>query len=295
MSTPNSRCRVLAAGLIAVWIGNPGTALAHADIIERIMALNREIQESSPSAALYLKRGELHRLHRDWPAALADYQRARRIAPDNPNVNYYMGRMRLESGWPDLARSALNRFLAVRPNHADALLIRSRALAQLGKPHPAAADLTKAIALLDRPTPEVYLERAKMQATVGPDYVDEALAGLDEGIARLGPLVTLIQYAVSMEVARGQYDAALARIEALPVGVQSGPAWLARRGDILVEAGRLNEARVTYIVAKQAILDLPPARRQSRAMAALEAHLRGALGRLNARGHGEISPNGAAP
>ena len=125
-----------------------------------------------------------------------------------------------------------------------------------------------------------------MQATVGPDYVDEALAGLDEGIARLGPLVTLIQYAVSMEVARGQYDAALARIEALPVGVQSGPAWLARRGDILVEAGRLNEARVTYIVAKQAILDLPPARRQSRAMAALEVHLRGALGRLNARGHG---------
>ncbi len=181
MSTPNSRCRVLAAGLIAVWIGNPGTALAHADIIERIMALNREIQESSPSAALYLKRGELHRLHRDWPAALADYQRARRIAPDNPNVNYYMGRMRLESGWPDLARSALNRFLAVRPNHADALFIRSRALAQLGKPHPAAADLTKAIALLHRPTPEVYLERAKLQATVGPDSVDEALCGTGRG------------------------------------------------------------------------------------------------------------------
>ena len=70
MSTPNSRCWVLAAGLIAVWIGNPGTALAHADILVRITALNREIRESPPSAALYLKRGELHRLHRDWPAAL---------------------------------------------------------------------------------------------------------------------------------------------------------------------------------------------------------------------------------
>ncbi len=292
---PNSWCWVLVAGLMAVWIGSPGTVLAHADILVRIAALTREIRESPPSAALYLKRGELHRLHRDWPAALTDYEQAVRLEPRNPAVSYYRGRMWLEAGQPERAKPELNRFLAVRPNHADALLIRSRALARLGKPHSAAADLTKAIALLHRPTPEVYLERAKLLATVGPDYVDQALAELDEGIARLGPLVTLIQYAVSMEVARGQYDAALARIDALPVGVQSGPAWLARRGDILMEADRLNEARAMYIVAKQAILELPPARRQSRAMAALEARLRGAVGRLNARGHGEIFPNGAAP
>ncbi len=295
MSTPISRCGVLVAGLMAVWIGSPGTALAHADIIVRITALDREIRESPPSAALYLKRGELHRLHRDWPAALADYRRARRMAPDNPNVNYYTGRMRLESGRPDLAHPALNRFLAVRPNHADALLTRARALARLGKPHSAAADLTKAIALLHRPTPEVYLERAKLQVTMGSDYVDKALAGLDEGITRLGPLVSLIQYAVSMEIARGQYDAALARIEELPAAVQSGPAWLARRGDILKEADRPNEARATYVAAVQATLELPPARRQSRAMAALEARLRGALDRLDARGQGEISPNGTEP
>ena len=45
--------------------------------------------------------------------------------------------------------------------------------------------------------------------------VERAVAGLDEGVQRLGPLVTLHLAAVELELDRGQHDRALARIEAL--------------------------------------------------------------------------------
>ena len=64
----------------AIWIGLPGPVLAHAAILDRIAALDDRIARRPEDPALYLQRGELHRLHRDWKAALADYQRARRVA-----------------------------------------------------------------------------------------------------------------------------------------------------------------------------------------------------------------------
>jgi predicted Zn-dependent protease len=151
----------LAAAIIAAALLSPSAAWAHADIVERIAGLDQLIQEAPENVGLYLKRGELHRLHRDWPAALTDYDHAARLDPGNPAIHYYRGRMRLESGDPAQARPLLDRFLTARPNHANALLVRSRALTRLGEFLAAADDLTRAIALLGSPTPEVYLERAR--------------------------------------------------------------------------------------------------------------------------------------
>jgi tetratricopeptide (TPR) repeat protein len=223
MNTHNFYFRVLAASLMAVWIGYPWPASAHADIVERIMALDREIRVGPPSAALYFKRGELHRLHRDWPAALTDYEQAARLEPWNPAVSYHRGRMWFEAGQPEWARPALDRFIAARPEHADARLARSRVLAVLGERLAAVNDLHWAIALLNPPTPEVYLERARILEAEGEAYIDRALAGLDEGIARLGPLVTLIQYAIELERSQGRYPSALARLDGLPENITSQP------------------------------------------------------------------------
>ena len=277
MSPTNSWRWMLAACLMGVWISHPGTVLAHADIVERIAALNREIQESPGNAALYFKRGELHRLHRNWPAALADYERAARLEPDDPAVHYYRGRMWLEAGQPRLARPELDRFLTARPEHADALLVRSRTLALLGERLAGADDLTQAIALLDRPTPEVYLERARLLVSEGPGYVDRALAGLDEGIARLGPLVTLFQFAIEVERAHGRYLSGLVRLDGLPKRLAGQPMWLGLRGDLLLAAGQKQEAHAAYAAGLEIIETYPAARRNSRATLQLEARLRSFL------------------
>ena len=252
----------------------PLPVLAHADIHERIAALDAQIEAHPNAPELYLKRGELHRLHRDWEAALADYHRAAELDPGLPEVDYFVGRMWLEAARPDLAKSALNRYLTRRPDDAGALVIRSRALARLGEGLAAAEDLTKAIARLEALGPELYLERSRLLVAEGGKHVDEGLRGIDEGIARLGPLVTLIQFAVEVEADRAHHEEALARLDPLPPGVRKQPLWLARRGDLLLAAGRDAEARAAYAAALQAIEALPATRRTVRANAALESRLR---------------------
>ncbi len=70
----------------------PAALHAHADIDARVAALDKRIAADLRNGELYLKRAELHRLHQGWDAALVDYQRAERLAPDL-EVVFYRGRM----------------------------------------------------------------------------------------------------------------------------------------------------------------------------------------------------------
>lgn len=272
------------------WV-SPVRAGAHGPIHEQIAALTDRITEDPQNAALYLKRGELHSHHLDWPAALADYERAAQLDPTLAAVDFARGRTLLQAGRPTEARSALDRFLAKHPDHAEGLATRARVLVSLGHGLAAGADYTRAIAAaerLDRPNPEYYLERARALAAEGGDHADEALRGLDEGVRRLGPLMVLQLYAIDLELAGKRYDAALARLDTLAAQSPRKEPWLARRGEILEQAGRAAQARLAYEQALAAIESLPARHRQTEATARLEARIRAALARGN--GHGEADP-----
>ena len=114
-------------------------------------------------------------------------------------------------------------------------------------------------------------------AAAGPEHIDPALRGLDEGIARLGPLVSLVQYAIEVERAHGRPHAALERLDRLPDRVRRQPAWLAIRGDILQNLGDIQRARTAYQAGLDTIAAYPPARRNARATAELETRLRASL------------------
>lgn len=260
-------------------VGTPPAA-AHGPIHEQIATLASRITADSQNAALYLKRGELHNHHREWDAALADYDRAARLDPTLAAVDLARGRTLLDAGRPGPAKLALDRFLAKHSDHAEALGTRARALVKLGQRLAAAADYTRAIAAwegLNRPHPEYYLERARALAAEGGDHVKEALRGLDEGIQRLGPLVTLQLYAIDLELAANRYDAALARLQTLAAQSPRKEPWLARRGEILEQAGRVAPARLAYEQALAAIESLPARHRKTRATTELEAQIHAAL------------------
>jgi tetratricopeptide (TPR) repeat protein len=258
-----------------VWV--PVAAFGHGDILAQIEAVGRDIAKDPGTAHLYLKRAELHRVHQDWSAALADYARTEELLPGGILVRFFRGRMSWEAGRPEVALPDLDAYLAKKPTHGEALLIRSRVRAALGDRTGAIADLDVALANLPRPTPEDYLEKARLEAAVGIAGKSAALKTLDTGIAGLGPAPALIIEAISLEAALGRYDAALARIDALHENQRSQPRWLARRGDLLVEAGRLRDAREAYERALDALEALPAARRASRAMRALSERLTEAL------------------
>ena len=253
-------------------------ALAHEGLPEQIAAITKKIKRDPKNASLYLQRGELYRLHRNWPRAAADYDRALRLQPNLKVVDLARGKLFYESGKFERAKPALDRFLSQQPDHYEGLITRARVLAKLGARFEAAKDFTEAMAKASVPEPELYLERA---AVIAGDakYIDEALSGLDEGIKRLGPLVTLQLSAIELELRRHNYDAALARLDVVTSQSERKETWLVRRGDILKLAGRHEEAHAAFNAALAAIDSLPPERRQSRAVSALQLRARSAIAR----------------
>lgn len=251
-------------------------ALAHEGLHEQIAAVTAKIRRDPKNASLYLQRGELHRLHRDWARASADYDRAERLQPDLKVVNLARGKMLFESSRLQGAKLALNRFLSQQPGHYEGLITRARVLAKMRARSDAVRDFTQALAVSSMPEPELYLERA--QVIAGDEkQVSEALSSLDEGIKRLGPLVTLQLSAIDLELRRRNYDGALNRLDLIAAQSERKEAWLVRRGEILRLACRDEEARAAFNAALVAIESLPPERRQSKTVTALQLRARSAL------------------
>ena len=259
----------LAAALVAV----PYSAWAHPEILDRLEALDQEIAAAPDSALLYLKRGELFRRHGEVDRARDDFEHARSLDPKLIAVDYHMGRLWLDVGEPLRARAHLDRYLAARPLDPDAFLVRARAATRLGDASQAVEDLSRVIALTQQPTADLFVERARTQMSQGPKGLEAAARGVAEGLVRLGPLVSLVDLAVEIDVARGAPLAALDHLRLLPDKLKAHPKWLARRADLLLQAGRKDEAVVGYEQAMAAIQTLPNSRRSSRAMLALKVRL----------------------
>jgi tetratricopeptide (TPR) repeat protein len=256
------------------------SAWGHAELLLQLEEATKEIEKNPNVADLYIKRGELHRTHADWEQAFADYERALSLSPGLPTIDLLRGRLFLEAGWPLSARAFLDRSIARNPSYVDAWVLRARALTKLEERLAAAADYDRALTLYPEPGPDLFIERAQVLAAEGPEHYARALQGLDDAIAKMGPLVTLQLYAVDVELKQKSYDAALARIDKVAARSPRKETWLARRGEILVQAGRTLEAAQAYKAALAAMQTLPPGRRNVPAMLELDRRLKEELKNL---------------
>jgi tetratricopeptide (TPR) repeat protein len=273
--------RAFAALLAGGFLWSAGAA-AHDDLRNQIAALTREIAAQPGSAGLYLRRGELHRLCRELPAALADYSRARRLDPGLAAVDLGAGRAFLDAKQPVEAKRFLQRFVHARPDDPEGRLELARALVGTRATNAADNQYARAIALASRQSPDVYFERARFLRAAG--RLPAAIRALDNGIARLGPLASLEGLAVDLELARKNYDGALARLDRIFLPLDRQETHLARRGEILAAAGRSIEARETFRQAQRSIEALPPRLRQTRAIQKLEKRVRSSLEGLRVAG-----------
>jgi tetratricopeptide (TPR) repeat protein len=255
---------------------------AHPGIDQQIADVTARIEEHPKDASLYLRRGELHRIHREWQLAEADFVAAGKLDDELAEVDLALGKLRLSAGKPEAALKPLDRYVAKRPEVAAGWLARGRARMAAGRYLEAAADLTRGIEhpRNPRPQPDDYIDRARALESAGPDHLDAALAGLDEGMVNLGPAVTLQILAIELELERGNPDGALARVDRIAAQASRQETWLLRRGEILERAGRVGEARLAYRATLESIETLPPGKRRVRAVQRLEAEARAGLERL---------------
>jgi tetratricopeptide (TPR) repeat protein len=258
---------VLALPLVAMLILGAGAApaWAHGDLARNIAEVTAHLRaelarpvDGHLRAKIHLERGELYRLHREFSRAARDYDAAERYEPGLQAIPLARARMWLESGRPVASRRVLERFLASHPGHAEALTLHARVLVALGRGARAVQALDQALRELTQPEPDHYLARADILAGLGRRHLPRALMGLDEGITRMGPLVSLDERAIDLEVALGRHDQALARIDRQAAATIRKDVWLARRADVLDRAGRTDDARQARREALALLRALPP-------------------------------------
>ena len=253
----------------------PVAAPAHGPIDASLERASREIAEQPEDQQRWAHRAELHRVHEDWAAAHADLDRAEALAPDWPDLDFYRARLLLDQGEAAGAEQILGPWTEVQPSHAAAQALRGRALAELGRGRAAAQAYTRAIRI--RANAGLYLARAR---ALGAEDLATALASLDEGIAALGPNPALVRTAIELELARGDFEGALQRIQSQIEAPGRRDPWLVERGEILERAGRGAEAAQAFEAALAAIHVLPEARRLVPATRQLEARSNAGLARL---------------
>lgn len=256
-------------------IVKPPPSWGHADLIALIDTVSKQIETEPKNAALHLRRGQLYRFHLDWALAERDYDRAVQLDPKLNAVYLDRGKMLFESGQNDRAKIDLDKYLTGQADDVDALMTRARILMKLGQHHAAIADFNRAINHAPEPMADYFLERARAQAEGGDN--DAALRGLDQGLKRLGPSITLLVYAIELDVAAKHFDNALSRLETISSRVERKEKWLAQRGEILVLASRRDEAQKSFHEALTAIELLPPRLRQTPAMLDLKKRVDHAL------------------
>ena len=231
-------------------------AQAHGPLHEEISRLTLELRQQPDDPARLARRGELLQLHGLPDQALADFEQLARLRPKDITNDFRLGQARLELGQTNDAVVLLTRFATHRPASVTGHLILARALVRAGQPMEASQHFARVIALSPEPLPDWFLEQFRALRSADVPVADQA-ACLNAGIGQLGPLPVLVLPAVDLEVRRGNIDRALALLDALAARAERKERWLSRRGDVLLEAGRTQEARAEFVAARRALDSLP--------------------------------------
>jgi tetratricopeptide (TPR) repeat protein len=278
LSSFSRRLLVPAALVLLDWAA-PGLR-GHGDDQVLIDALTEQLGKA-PEADLFIRRGELFRHHQQWERAEADYVAAAKLDPALTLVDFFRARAQLEAGTPDKALPLVDRYLVGAPDEPEGRFLRGDILAALGRHDAGAIEYARGIERAPSPRPEHFLRRARFLAAAPAVDAARVIAALDEGIRRLGPVIALIDYAITLELERRNHDGALARIAQAMAHAPRRERWLARQGDILANCGRTAEAATAYRAALAAIEDLPERYRDTVPMEKLTVDVRAALTRLS--------------
>jgi tetratricopeptide (TPR) repeat protein len=257
-----------------------GQLIAHGTLHEQIEYTTEQINKYPADAQKYLYRGEAYRQHHELDLALVDYERAKRLDPKLLAVDLAKSKLMLEAQWYLTAMELANHYIKHVPKDATARIVRAKIYTGLDKPQLAIIDYSSAIELTQRPDPDFYLTRSRLMLTVDPNNIKAAIGKIDEGMQRLGKLITFQVYAIELEILQKNYTGALKRVDQIMSQANRKERWLAQRGDILMLKGQPDKAKASYLEGLAHIEKLPYSRQNTRSMSTLKTSLNDKLNKI---------------
>jgi len=198
--------------------------LAHASLDELIEYSSNLIRRQPDNPQALLNRARIELKQGDHAGALSDIEAAERLS-DRIEVSYLRGLYFVAREQPQQAIDAFGDYLARYPGHTPSIHGRAKVYEKLGQTEKAIYDYQYLLGVSSKPSPDYYLELARLESTLVPCGLQLALRSLDRGIARLGPLVSLQAAAIDFEIERGDYRQALARHETLRPWLGTTSQW----------------------------------------------------------------------
>jgi len=211
---------VLIAGLLT-----QAASIAHPDLLLQIERLDRQISADPANPDLWLQRGDLYRRHGDWASSERDFLEARRLAPEEPDLPWFYGRMLVEAGRPGEGEALLTRYLELHPSEAGAFRMRAVARNAQGRHAEAADDFRRAIEVAPAAGPSLYRDWALALLASGSGQGSAAAAVLRTGEQRFPMEMSLRGLHVDVLLSRGDADGAASLLRVLPTGVSALPQW----------------------------------------------------------------------
>lgn len=242
-------CLVL--GLICGWTS---LVWAHGDYHAVVDEIERALKKEPDNADLHFRLAVACQEHGEWTSALVELERAERLAPGKHPVVLIQGQALAKGAQWQAAETVLDEFLIAHPAHAKALAERGRVRMKLNRTDEATHDFRAALANSRHPEPDLFLETAEVLISQGDR--SEAAQVLDQGITRLGHIPELLERAIEVAVADGQFEAALSHLEALRQ-TQQPEEWLARKAGLLAQAGHQAASLVIWRELRDHLLALP--------------------------------------
>lgn len=240
---------------------------AHPDPGHSLQSIAEHLAATPNDPLLFLNRADVYLGIGDIARAQTAINRAETLNPKTPGLGYYKARVFLglrQSDRSDDARLCLEKLLIAEPLHADAWRLLAKILLDAGCAD-AAINAASHVLLTDprQLSPGDYTRTASLQLRRNqPGDAEQALAILNQGLARFGCLKGLHYMGCDIELRLGRHDAALQRLAALSARFRPQVEFEVKRAEILVTAKRFREAAQAYDNAL-AILDSYPAERRA--------------------------------
>ncbi len=209
----------------------PDTGLAHGSLHEAIERKSRQIEEQPDDALLRFERGMLYQEHGDIGPALKDFHKVLQLEPAYHICHLPLAQLYRDTGNFKQALLHINTFLEQEPENPFGYETRASISQKTGAYLSAAADLKKMIALKNGNAirPDDYFNLADGILLAYPGRYGLAIDALEEGLQRLGGIISLQERLVDMEIAAHRYAAALERIELVMQSLPRKGKWLAKK------------------------------------------------------------------
>ena len=255
-----------------------GNVFAHGDLHERIVKLSQKIDSFPNSAELHFQRGKLYFHHEDYKEAINDLEFSIELEYDDIMALLILAKSHLALDNPIKSVDICNHILSEFPDnvHFNKVLAQSYYLQEEFRL--AAFAFEEVLKYSLRTFPENYLDAAKAWYMIeSEEGLSKAILTLDNGIAKLGQIHSLLAFQLELYESEEDYENAILvqhKITGLSPRKERAYYRLALLYD---EAQNENQAQIHYNLALHSWNELPHRVRSTIGMIELQNKINSSL------------------